>query len=42
MIKLNSVPQPKKLTDTKVEELTNEFIKTGKAVYKENYIKKAL
>lgn len=42
MIKLNPVPRPKELTDEKVEELTKEFIQTGNAVYKEDYIRNTL
>ena len=42
MIKLNPVPQPAALTPALVAQLTQEFINTGKTVWKGNGIEEAL
>ncbi|MGF6354090.1 uncharacterized protein (TIGR02646 family) [Paenibacillus sp. 4624] len=42
MIKINKLPRPTELTDQLVMELTNEYKKTGKSVWKKTFIENAL
>jgi len=42
MIKLTRPPAPEELTEEKIAELTEEFKRSGKRVWAENYIKEAL
>lgn len=42
MIKINKLPKPSELTDEVISRLTEEFKLTGKPVWKQTYIEKAL